>query len=105
FEAHLQYVVSPGTGAGVTFPRVVRHTMQAQAPDALRRLPVVGRDHPAFPGGQVLRGIEAEAGEVGLRSDRPAVHPGPESVGRVVSHPDRIACVIWTISVRSVQGT
>ena len=83
--------------------------MQPQRGDARRELLVAQREHPALARGEVLVGVEAEAGEVADGADLAAVgEPGLRGVSGVLHEPKavlgagclervqiaRVACVV-----------
>ena len=68
-EAHVVDFVVPRAALVVALPRVLVHPVQAGDGDFFRER-IVGRgDHAAFGGGEILGGIEAEAGEVADSAD------------------------------------
>ena len=79
--AGLEHVVGARSLLLVALPRVAREPVQAQRGDARRERLVAQREHAAFARGEVLVGVEAEAGDVADGADLAAV--GEPGLGRV----------------------
>ena len=71
--AGLEHVVGARALLLVALPGVAREAVQAQRGDARGERLVGQREHPALAGGEVLVGVEAEAGDVADRADLAAV--------------------------------
>src|SRR5262245_48303144 len=85
-EAGITDVVTPGAVLAVALPRVAVHAVQAPRRDALAERGVARGHHAAFPSGQVLRGVEAENGQVTERADQAAAVARRQRVRRVLHH-------------------
>src|SRR5262249_23242416 len=82
-EADLAGSILPATG-GAPSPGVVRNAQVAERAQPLDERVVVGGDGAALAAGHVLDRIEAEAGRVPERSNRPPIGARAERVGAVV---------------------
>src|ERR1700682_2129352 len=64
FEAGVENVVPPRTLRPIALPRIPADAVKAQHAYTLRQLRILRGEHAAFPGADVLRGIEAETSHV-----------------------------------------
>ncbi len=84
-EAQQHHLVMPLPG-GLPLPRVAADAVIAKAAQRLGELRIVGRDHAAFPGRDVLHRMKAEDGHVRQAADPTALVLGAQSVAGIFDH-------------------
>ena len=89
--AGLERLVGHEPARGIALPRVLVEAVQPERAQPLDDGRVVGREHPALAGGEVLGGVEAEGREAADRADLAAAVPGLRRVRGVLDHREPVA--------------
>jgi hypothetical protein len=84
-EPGFRYVIAPGTALPIAAPGVPLDAVQTQPLDPVSDRGVLGRDHAAFTGSDVLSGIERKSGRIRDRSNRPFAHGRTKRVSGILN--------------------
>ena len=101
-ETHVVNFVVPRAALVVALPRVLVHPVQTGDGDLLGERVVGGRDHAALGGGEILGGVETEAGEIADGAD--LRHPAPVHVPRRAGRVRRVLDDFQIVVARDLEN-